>query len=530
MAVQARYWRKETVLTCFVATIIRDRTPLCRGGTIKTYANLSLPASLATFQPLSPLRPLSAPNEPNVPANPIAPAGSSTDPEHGEGPVRQLLALLPMTALWALVAQGILSVTRLLTSMTVNGKFSGEAKLTSESNEQLGYYIIGFSTLMMVVALFEAFITTPLTVFNQQYTSEHKPKFSGRMLTAALLLIGVIFCVSGLLIVVQFQTDYLNPGLAMALVAAALLTPFQLVREFSRRWLLANLQAMESAVLEIAFAVLFFVGVCFLLLTDQVSAVWMFAMLAVVNAIGVAGWWLMFRSQFDFSRQPADTQLLTQITANVRYGRWVAGENVCGVMTMYFCTWFLASKSGQLGEDVTGVFAACFQVVMLANPFLLGIASILAPKAAVAFGEQGYPEMLKVLIKFGIVLILVMTLLSLLLWFAGDQITKIMFPATQLYFTENYAGQNQITALLGLALPAMGLSYLAACGLMAAHRPRDNFYAAIVGVVVLVAINLSFADTTLMTAAISFVLSFCAATTCRFFFLVKAFLQNSQPN
>ena len=485
-------------------------------------APLSLPL-LTSFA----VCPLSAPNDPNVPANPYAPASQHAGPEHGAGPVRQLLALLPMTAIWALVAQGILSVTRLLTSMTVGGKFSAEEKLSSAANEQLGYYIIGFSTLMMVIALFEAFITTPLTVFNQKYTSDHKPKFAGRMLTVGMMLIGIVVCVFCVLILVQFQTNYLNPGLSIALMAAALMTPFQLLREFSRRWLLANLRAKESAVLEIAFAILFFLGVCFLLLTDRVSAVWMFTTLAVVNAIGVAGWWLVFRKQFDFSNQPATETVMDQVAANVRYGRWVAGENVCGVMTMYFCTWFLAYR---LGEDVTGVFAACFQVVMLANPFLLGIASILAPKAAVAFGEQGYPGMLKVLIKFGIVLCVVMTLVSLLLWFAGDQITTIMFPATQLYFADNFVGQNQITAILGLSLPAMGLSYIASCGLMAAHRPRDNFFAAIVGAVVLIAINLSFVETSLMTAAVSFILSFCAATACRMVFLVRAFFKNSLPN
>ena len=433
-----------------------------------------------------------------------------------------------MTTLWALVAQGILSVTRLLTSMTVGGKFSAEAKLSSEANEQLGYYFIGFSSLMMVIALFEAFVTTPLTVFNQQHTADQKPRFFGRMLTVGLLLIGVIMCVFAVLIMVQFETEYLNPSLALAMIAAALMTPFQLAREFSRRWLLANFQAKESAVLEIVFAALFLVGVCFLLFTDRVSAVWMFATLGFVNALGVAGWWFVFRNQFDLASQPTSGQLLNQISANTRYGRWVAGENICGGLTMYFCTWYLAYQLEQ--DEVAGVFAACFQVVMLANPFLLGIASILAPKAAVAFGEQGYPGMLKVLIKFGVVLLAVLTLLSLLLWFAGDQITTIMFPATQLYFDENFAGQNLTTAVLGLALPAMGLSYIAACGLMAAHRPRDNFYAAIVGAVVMIVINLCFAETTLMTAAISFISSFCAATACRLTFLVKAFLQNSQPN
>ena len=138
--------------------------------------------------------------------------------------------------------------------------------------------------------------------------------------------------------------------------------------------------------------------------------------------------------------------------------------------------------------------------------------------------------MLKVLIKFGIVLFVVMSLTSLLLWFAGDQLTTLMFPATKAYFEENLLGLNQVTAALGVALPMMGLSYLASCGLMAAHRPRDNFYSAIVGAVVLVVSNLCFPETTLMTAAISFILSFCAATMCRLYFLGSAFLNNAQPN
>jgi len=394
--------------------------------------------------------------------------------QNAEGPVRQLLALLPMTALWALLAQGILSVTRLLTSMTVGGKFSPVAALGTDRNEQLGYYWIGFSTLMLVVALFEAFITTPLTVFNQQQLEKEKPRFSAQTLFAGLLLIGLIVGVSGSLIFVQFQTSYLNPGLSLALIATAILAPFQLLREFSRRWLLANLRAKESTYLEIAF-------------------------------------------------QP----LLQQIPENYRYGRWVAGENVCAVLTMYFCNWFLAY---QLGEEATGVFGSCFQVVLLANPFLLGIASILAPRAAAAFNEQAYPGMLKVLIKFGIVMFTVMMLFSLLLWFAGDQITAIMFPTTDFFFEEYLHSQNRITAVLGLALPAMGLSYLASCGLMAAHRPRDNFYSAIIGAIVLIALNFCFPETTLMTAAISFILSYCAATTCRLFFLANAFLKSSQPN
>ena len=78
------------------------------------------------------------PNDLKTLASETVPSNHLEAQQNAEGPVRQLLALLPMTALWALLAQGILSVTRLLTSMTVGGKFSPVAALGTDRNEQLG--------------------------------------------------------------------------------------------------------------------------------------------------------------------------------------------------------------------------------------------------------------------------------------------------------------------------------------------------------------------------------------------------------
>ena len=442
----------------------------------------------------------------------------SEEREFASGRLRQLLSILPMTAFWALIAQGVLSITRLLTTMTVGGKFG------SGSEEQLGYYSNGFAALMVMIAVFEAFVTTPLTVFNQRQRDDQKAIFSGQMLFAALMIIGGIAAISGLLFGLQLYTQKLKPELAAALIAVACLAPFQLLREFSRRWLLANLQVRASAALEIVFAGLFFIGIFTLISTNNVTAVSMFNALAVINEIGVLGWWIFYRSSFAFGLERGNSaSLSTQLAENVRYGRWVAGENVCSTLTMYFSSWYLTY---QLDEAAAGVFFACFTIVMLANPFLLGISSILAPRAAQGFNDAGYPGLFKVLIKFGGVLMVVMFLMSVLLWFAGDRITTLLFPAEYAgYFDKHFGGTNQITATLGLALPAMGLSYAAAFGLLAAHRPRDNFYSAAMGVIVLVAANFCFAETTLMTAAISFILSFYVAMACRAILLLRAFFK-----
>lgn len=430
-----------------------------------------------------------------------------------------MIEILPVTTFWALVAQGILSVTRLITTMTVGGTFG------SGCEEQLGYYSNGFAALMVMIAIFEAFVTTPLTIFNQKQSPDCRRIFSGQMLLVGLLVIGCLAAASGLLFGIQLYTQKIKPELAAALVAVACMAPFQLIREFSRRWLLANLQVRASAVLELTFAGLFFIGIFALVSSDRVSAVSMFATLAIVNAIGVAGWWIFYRRRFSFeSSHNGGTSLGPQLIQNVRYGRWVAGENICSTLTMYFSSWYLTWR---LDESSAGVFFACFTVVMLANPFLLGISSIMAPRAAQGFNSDGYPGLFKVLLKLGAVLMLVMSLISVMLWFAGDRLTTVLFPAEYAgYFDRYLGGINQITAVLGLALPAMGLSYTSAFGLLAAHRPRDNFIAAAIGVVVLVIANFCFAETTLMTAAISFVMSFYAAMACRTGFLLAAFFKH----
>jgi O-antigen/teichoic acid export membrane protein len=433
---------------------------------------------------------------------------------------RQLMGILPVATFWALVAQGILSVTRLLTTMTVGGKFG------SGSEEQLGYYSNGFAALMVMIAIFEAFVTTPLTVFNQKQPADRKSVFSGQMLIAGLLVIGGIAAVCGILFGLQLYTQKVKPELAAALVAVACMAPFQLIREFSRRWLLANLRVRASAGLEVAFAGLFFIGVFTLVATGNVSALTMFFTLAVVNAIGCVSWWLIFRESFSFNSSiDQSSSIGNQLIENIRYGRWVAGENVCSTLTMYFSSWYLTWR---LDEAAAGVFFACFTVVMLANPFLLGISSILAPRAAQGFNDQGYLGLVGVLLKLGSVLMLVMIAISVLLWFAGDRVTTLLFPAEYAgYFDQHFGGINQITAVLGLALPALGLSYISAFGLLAAHRPRDNFVSAAVGVAVLMIVNFCFAETTLLTVAISFVASYYAAMACRTGFLLVAFLKHS---
>ena len=429
-------------------------------------------------------------------------------------PVKQnstLFRLIPMTLFWALAAQAVSSIMRLLTSVTVGGRFG------SGSEEQLGYYSSAFGVLMILIGIHEAFVTTPLTVFNQKRDDDERKPFSGNMLITSLMVIGVIATGTGIFIAIQFGYQILKPELGLVLIAAAVLAPLQLVRELSRRWLLANMAVKESAWLEYLYAGLYLVALIGLVFAANISAVAVFISIGCANVIGLVIWWAIYRNQFSFGR----STLKSQVKENFHYGRWVAGENVCSTITMYMCVWFLTYK---IDASAAGVFFACLTIVMLANPLLLGIASILAPRAAQEYVNHSWAGLRQILFKYGLLTLCVLVVFSGGLWLWGEQLTELFFKEKYAaYFAEHMGGKNEITRILGLSMPLLGLSFLFTIGLLSANRPQDSFFAALAGLTTLIIANFSFAEPNLKTAAVSFVISIAVAMTCRFVLLTRAY-------
>jgi len=441
-------------------------------------------------------------------------AALNSKPLTSDAPVSRLQAIMrriPIAVVWALAGQGILSVTRLLTSMTVGGRFG------PGSEGELGYYSNAFGALMILVGLHEAFVTTPLTVFNQkQHDEKNRKSFAGNMLISSFLVIGLIAVGTGLLIAIQSGFKVLKPELGAALIAAAALAPLQLLREFSRRWLLANLEVKQSAMLEGMFAILYLSVLAALVFAANVSAIVVFVAIGCVNVVGLAVWWYIYKDRFQFSKSTT----ATQVGDNFRYGRWVAGENVCATVTMFLCPWILTYV---VDEKASGVFFACFTIVLLANPFLLGMSSILAPRAAQEYVANGWAGLNRILFQYGgFIFAVLFAFAAFLSYFGADLTERIFGPRYSDYFVQNLNGTNTITATLAWAMPCLGISFVAACGLLAANRPSESFFAAIVGLVVLVVANFSTPNPNLQTAAVSFVISVAAAMLIRIAFLVRA--------
>jgi len=434
---------------------------------------------------------------------------------------KSIPSLIPMTLFWALAAQGVISISRFLTTMTVGGKFKpkgasdiGESALFGSAN-QLGYYATAFSALMIAVAIHEAFVTTPLTIFMQAEKPKRRSCFSGTMLLASVGIASLILIASLIFLAVKGLLPVQYTQLYHVLFFVGLLAPLQLLREFSRRWLLANLEVLPSAFFEMVYFALYLTMLLGLVLLAKVTAIAAFMAIGIANAIVLAAWWLRYRQRFEVSVEGRRSDL----KRNFGYGKWVAGENICSNLTIYLCNWLLLFR---IDEESAGVFFACFSIMLLANPFLLGICSLLGPKSAAEFHENGWKGLTRILIQYAILVTVVMTMVATFLWFRGEWLTSIPFDYAP-FFERNYGGTNQITGLLGLALPFMGLSFVLTTGLLAVHKPIYCFVSALVGLLVLLAVfTFSTAEPDLTTASWSFVSAMAANMLCRILFLAKA--------
>jgi len=425
-----------------------------------------------------------------------------------------------MTVFWALAAQGLISITRILTTVTVGGRLSflgSETQGSLGSPEQLSLYYGAFGVLTVLVALHEGFVTVPMTVFFPRQGTDKEPKFSGHMLVASLCLISVALCCVAIWIIYQYQ---FGGGMTLALTVICfviVLAPLQLLREFSRRWLLANLEVRPSAILEGLFSVTFLASLVVLFTLGMITAINAFVAIAVMNVMALFVWWRIYGKSFNFSRDGVKRQL----SENFRYGRWAAAENCCSTVTMFFCVWYL---NLQLGLVPSGVYSACFNVMLLANPFLLGVCSLLGARAAQEYTKGGWDPMLKTLLQYGTFVIVVLSAFAVVLWVFGADLTNLIFGGKyQDWFAANMAGVNQITSTLGLAIPFLGVSFVLSAALLAIGRPHDNFICALASLAVLIAINWAWGPS-LKMAAISYVAAMACNALLRVICLSRAWM------
>ncbi|HEV3007019.1 MAG TPA: hypothetical protein VGX78_21290 [Pirellulales bacterium] len=370
----------------------------------------------------------------------------------------------------ALTDQGVVSGTNFVASVLI-GRASGA--------DELGLYSLGFSVALLLVSVQDSLISLPYTIYHRRRGTAGPAELAGSALVHSGLL--SLAAVVGLAAAGGAAWWGAAPRpLATVVWVLAATAPFLLLREFFRRLEFAHLRPARALVLDAVAGVLQLAGMAALAGGATLSAAGAFAARGLASGVaGVVGA-IFGRKRIRMVRERVAGDWTVQSAA----GRWILAGQMAGVAQAYSVQWLLAWR---LGAAATGFFAACSTLVLLSNPFMIGVGNVLMPRMARAYTDRGAAELRRVVGKFTIVVGGVMAVFCALLFVFGDMVLSWFFGAS-------YTGQGHVVGLLAAALLANAVSMPADIGLQASGHTAASFRANLVAVCVMLAAAICLVD------------------------------------
>jgi O-antigen/teichoic acid export membrane protein len=359
---------------------------------------------------------------------------------------------------WALLAQAIVSGSNFLTTVMI-GRYCGM--------HELGIYSLAFAMLVAAAVIHESLLWSPYTVYSRRLRPEERSAYAGSVLVLQVLFSGI-----GMLLLAAFASVMTSPdGVETVLWVFVGTLPFYLWRQFVRRLLLAQLEVTRVVAIDFVVMALQFGGFLLLLEAHCFTAASACAVVGVACALPSVTWLRRTPMAFQFRAN----QLRGELRRHWSFGRWICASQLTDVTQKYALHWLLATV---MGTAATGAYAAAVSVVIIFNPLLLGIGSVLVPKAAQSLQEGGRAEVQRVVGKTTVFLVGMMLVLGVLLVVIGDDAVRL------LYRGGPGVGQWEVIVLLVLTALAGTAGFAADAGLWVLERPDINFRASVTGLAV----------------------------------------------
>lgn len=321
--------------------------------------------------------------------------------------------------------------------------------------EQLGYYALGFSGLVLIDLVLQAFVSAPYTSFSQRLSKHRLDRYTGD----ALIQSGCVG-IFGFVVFAAIGSAAAFAGaqmLSSVMFISAITVPVCTLREFTRRHCFATGQIGFALVTDSLFAIAQ-LGLMYLLLEKQsLNSVTALSMSGLACGISLLVWFARRHKQFVFSM----TRWRISARKHWRFGRWVFVSQAMNQLTWNIVQWMVALR---LGAEATGVFSGCLTIAFLSNPFVLGLANVVYPRLANIRNNEGRQAMRRSAWLATMAIGLVMMTFTLSLVLAGQMVCDL------LYADPAYADAGLLTAILAASVSCLAITMPMDAALFAEQR------------------------------------------------------------
>jgi O-antigen/teichoic acid export membrane protein len=330
------------------------------------------------------------------------------------------------------------------------------------SKEELGVYSLALSALMLIRGIQGELVSSPYTMYCGRHDGAALAAYTGSSLVHYLSLSALsMLCLTSAACVLALGVGPAEARSVAWILAGAL--PFLLFRDCLRQIGMAHLRVLAVLVLDGTVTVLQLGGLVMLWWFSHLTVAAAITVMGVACATAVLGWFLTAKQPLAFVKD----RLASDWKYNWTFGRWALASFLIGSTTPVLMPWIVALSHG---KAATGALAACITLINCAGMYVMGVANLLAPRAARAFLHGGPAELSRMLSRTALMFIATLGTFCVVVVLAGDR------PATLVYGSR-YTGVSTVLALLAVSMLVNSLSITAGNGLWAMDRPAANFAA-----------------------------------------------------
>ena len=330
------------------------------------------------------------------------------------------------------------------------------------AKEDFGLYILGFSIILFFTNSQTSLILQPYIAIFPQLGKDEKKSFTGSSLLEQLIfsVLAIIFLILGGF---SLSLGWGPAGLTKVVWTLVLVIVFILLKEYARQICLAQLQMRSAFLLDLFVSFLQIAGLGALLYLGDLSVNLTYLIIGFACGVPALAW-LLIRFKSGAFRFRLDN-LATDFRQRWRLGKWVFLSTMACQFGSQIYPWLLAIFHGTADA---GVLAACMGIIMLANPFVLGMANYLNPITAHALAQGGVKE-LRLRVNQGIWLFLmIMGVFCATMLISGDRLVALVYG-------NKYTDTRLVLILLALSQLASTLSFPVNAGLLALKLPEVGF-------------------------------------------------------
>ncbi len=365
--------------------------------------------------------------------------------------VQMIARLADRTRMLAVGDQVVVSATNFLTGVII-----GRAC----AKEEFGLYLLGMSIVLVLVDVQTSLISSPYMVYSPRLSGRQRARYTGSALVHFSGVAGLAAALLGLgAVLVLPQVGITGLGRVVGAVAAAV--ALILLREFVRRLFFAHLDFVSALLMDMTVALVQLGLLGVLAVRGAISAPAAFLAIGIAS-LGAAGSALFIRrASFEIRWQRIGKDFCT----NWSLGRWIFASGILWTISVNLYPWFLTYFHG---VAATGVWAACFGIVALGNPMLLGIQNFVGPKISHCYANCDVVYFKKKTKLYAVVFSIMVIPLTFFFIIFGNFVVGFVYG-------KMYLGNGIVVAILGVNIFVTSLRFSFSRALFAMNDAKADF-------------------------------------------------------